>query len=307
MRLITLREHGKLAWKEFSQDKIPPYAILSHTWGLEEVSFLDLVNGSGASKAGYQKILFCGEQAARDGLRYFWVDTCCIDKRNNTELTKAVNSMFRWYHNAVKCYVYLHDVSISTSNVNVEKCQSAWETEFRKSRWFTRGWTLQELLAPTSVTFYSSQHKQLGDKQFLAELIHEITGIPILALHGHPLATFSVTERMAWSAKRQTTEDEDGAYCLLGIFNIFIPLIYGEGKDSALKRLQREVDGLATIGMASAMESVFISVSRLHKAQPKLLALYLSNGILGSQPANPYLLSSRGNCSWENKLRRRQL
>ena len=155
--------------------------------------------------------------------------------------------MFRWYRNAAKCYVYLSDVS--TSDPNAETCQSAWDADFRQSRWFTRGWTLQELLAPTFVEFYSSQHQQLGNKQSLAGLLHEITGIPIPALHGHPLDKFSVQERMTWAANRQTTEAEDGAYCLLGIFNIFMPLIYGESKDNALKRLQREVDGLPTTGM----------------------------------------------------------
>jgi len=259
MRLLSLNEHGDLAWREFSQDKIPPYAILSHTWGTEEVSFVDLVNKSGKSKAGYHKIVFCGEQAARDNLRYFWVDTCCIDKRNNTELTKAINSMFRWYRNAVACYAYLSDVATSASNdVNAEICQSAWEADFRRSRWFTRGWTLQELLAPASVIFYSSQHKQLGDKQSLVGLIHDITGIPISALHGHPLDTFSATERMAWAANQQTMESEDGAYCLLGIFNIFMPLIYGEGKDSALKRLQREIDGLPVTGMVSVIWRIYL-------------------------------------------------
>lgn len=249
MRLLSLNEQGKLDWAEFSQDKIPPYAILSHTWGTEEVSFLDLANHNGGRKAGYRKIVFCGEQAARDNLRFFWVDTCCIDKRNNTELTRAINSMFRWYRNAVKCYVYLSDVSTSTSDLNAATCQSAWEADFRQSRWFTRGWTLQELLAPASVEFYSSQDQHLGNKQSLAGLLYEITGIPLPALYGQPLETFSVNERMTWAAERQTTEPEDGAYCLLGIFNIFMPLIYGESKDSALKRLQREVDGLPKTGM----------------------------------------------------------
>jgi hypothetical protein len=256
MRLLMFDGHGDLAWDEFSQDKIPPYAILSHTWGSEEVSFVDLVEKSGKTKAGYRKILFCGAQAARDSLRYFWVDTCCIDKSSSAELTKAINSMFRWYRNAAKCYVYLSDVSISTSSVSAGICQSAWEADFQGSRWFTRGWTLQELLAPASVTFYSSQDQLLGDKQCLAGVIHEITGIPIPALHGRPLDAFGVAERMTWAAKRQTTEDEDGAYCLLGIFNIFLPLIYGEGKDSARKRLQKEIDGLPATGMTSVTDRV---------------------------------------------------
>jgi len=253
MRLLSLNGQGDLAWREFSQDKIPPYAILSHTWGAEEVSFLDLVDKSGKSKAGYRKIIFCGEQAARDNLRYFWVDTCCIDKRDNTELTKAINSMFHWYRNAAKCYAYLSDVATSASNdVNAEIYQSAWEADFRKSRWFTRGWTLQELLSPASVIFYSSQHKQLGDKHSLAGLIHDITGIPLSALHGHPLDTFSVTERMAWAANRQTTEPEDGAYCLLGIFGVSMPLVYGEGNSSAMKRLGKEIEEAGLVGRSRA-------------------------------------------------------
>jgi hypothetical protein len=253
MRLLSLDGHGELAWEEFGQASIPPYAILSHTWGTEEVSFLDLIGKNGKNKAAYRKILFCAEQAARDNLRYFWVDTCCIDKRNNTELTEAINCMFRWYRGAATCYAYLSDVSTSTTDSSAETVQSAWEADFRRSRWFTRGWTLQELLAPSLVVFYSSQHKKLGDKKSLERIICEITGIPIPALDGRSLNTFSAAERMTWSANRQTTKDEDGAYCLLGIFSIFMPLIYGEGKENALKRLQREIDELPAAGMVSVI------------------------------------------------------
>src|SRR5271155_2034114 len=96
-------------------DNIPAYAILSHTWGDDgqEFTFEDLAKGAGKSKPGYRKIRFCGEQAARDGLRYFWVDTCCIDKSDAAELQSAINSMFQWYKNAARCYVYLPDVSVS--------------------------------------------------------------------------------------------------------------------------------------------------------------------------------------------------
>ena len=129
MRLLELKESGELNLTKDLINNIPPYAILSHTWGKdeEEVTFQDLKGGSGTTKTGYKKIRFCGEQAGRDGLRYFWVDTCCIDKSNNTELGEAINSMFRWYRNAAKCYVYLSDVPAE---------------ELRDSRWFTRGWTL---------------------------------------------------------------------------------------------------------------------------------------------------------------------
>jgi hypothetical protein len=251
MRLLSLNQHSALAWEEFSQDKIPPYAILSHTWGTGEVTFVDLINNHAHDKAGYRKIMFCGEQARRDGLQYFWVDSCCIDKRNNTELTKAINSMFRWYRNAAKCYVYLSDVSTSAVGLNAENCRSAWEADFRKSRWFRRGWTLQELLAPAYIKFYSSQHQTLGTKKSLCPLIHDITRIPIDALRGHPLDTFSIEERLTWAAGRQTMEGEDEAYCLIGIFDISIPLIYGEGKDKALKRLQKELYGHLNTSMSS--------------------------------------------------------
>lgn len=253
MRLLSLSQHGNLTWEEFSEDKIPPYAILSHTWGIEEVCFVDLLDGQARRKAGYRKIVFCGEQADRDGLRYFWVDSCCIDKRNNTELTRAINSMFRWYRNAVKCYAYLSDVSTSSAvGFSAEEDQSAWKTDFCTSRWFTRGWTLQELLAPACVEFYSAQHQRLGTKDSLCPLIRDITGIPLDALRGHPLDNFSIKERLAWATGRQTTEGEDEAYCLLGIFDVFMPLIYGEGKDNALKRLHTTFDAHLMTGMAQS-------------------------------------------------------
>jgi hypothetical protein len=193
--------------------------------------------------------VFCGEQAARDDLKYFWVDSCCIDKRNNIELTKAINSMFRYYRGAVKCYAYLTDVFCA-----VNASSSAWEGPFRKSRWFTRGWTLQELLAPAVVEFYSAQDQRLGDKESFCSLLHDATRIPVEASRGQALDTFSIEERMEWAAGRQTTEVEDGAYCLLGLFNIFMPLIYGEGKESAMTRLWRELDRCPAAGMAACAD-----------------------------------------------------
>jgi hypothetical protein len=157
MRLLQHKDAGQLSpTKDFVGDNIPEYAILSHTWGadFEEVTLKDLTDGTGTDKAGYNKIRFCGEQARRDGLQYFWVDTCCIDKSNNTELSEAINSMFRWYRNATKCYVYLSDVSIKKRKASSQLSEFTWESAFRASRWFTRGWTLQELLAPSSVEFF---------------------------------------------------------------------------------------------------------------------------------------------------------
>ncbi|RYP58955.1 hypothetical protein DL770_010316 [Monosporascus sp. CRB-9-2] len=200
---------------------IPSYAILSHTWGpdTEEVTFRDLVDGTGKDKIGYEKIKFCAEQAKRDGLQYFWVDTCCIDKSNNNELSTAINSMFRWYQNAARCYVYLSDIS-ATGYENSQQSGLTWELAFRTHRWFTRGWTLQELLAPASVEFFTQDGRRLGDKKCLEQQIHEITGIAVPALRGSNLSQFDVEERFKWVETRQTTHEEDWAYCLLGIFRL---------------------------------------------------------------------------------------
>jgi hypothetical protein len=248
MRLLLRSDTGKFNFtKEFvGDDVIPPYAILSHTWGAdaEEVTFEDLVNGTGEDKSGYRKIQFCGQQAAQDNLEHFWIDTCCINKTNYAELSRAINSMFRWYHNAVQCYVLLSDVSSSSSNVSDALNPQEWDSAFRKSKWFTRGWTLQELLAPISVEFFSQEWKRLGDKKSLEREIHEITGISKSALQGTMLSQFSVNERMSWIERRQTKLAEDKAYSLLGIFDVYIPLIYGEGIGSAFKRLRKEMDKL---------------------------------------------------------------
>ena len=245
MRLLELKDGGEFGLVEFFSPEIPRYAILSHTWGTdgEEVTFKDIRKGTGKSKAGYQKIHFCGKQAAADGLQYFWVDTCCIDKSSSAELSEAINSMFRWYHDAHKCYVYLSDVSISSSIENDQLSQqtSRWEPTFRKSRWFTRGWTLQELIAPASVEFFSVEGERLGDKKSLGRQIYEITGIALQALQGCPLSYFSVNERMSWATRRETKREEDAVYSLLGVFDIHMPLIYGEGRKKALIRLEKEI------------------------------------------------------------------
>ena len=159
MRLLRRSNTDDFNLTEYwvGDETTPPYAILSHTWGAdtEEVTFEDLTNGTGKDKPGYEKIRFCEDQARRDSLQYFWIDTCCINRANNAELSQAINSMFRWYRNATRCYVYLSDVSSSSFDTNEEFNPPPWESDFWKSRWFTRGWTLQELLAPTLVEFFS--------------------------------------------------------------------------------------------------------------------------------------------------------
>ena len=240
MRLLRYDDDGSLSLAEFSQS-VPEYAILSHRWEAEEVTFKDLTDGTSKSKAGYGKIQFCRERSRYDGLQYFWVDTCCIDKSNSTELAEAINSMFRWYRDATKCYVYLPDVSRPRTD-SAEGFNEAWESTFRKSQWFTRGWTLQELIAPVSVYFFSKEEELLGNKASLERHICERTGIPVNALRGSSLSDFSVAERMSWAASRETYRPEDKAYSLLGIFDVNMPLIYSEGKDKAMNRLREEID-----------------------------------------------------------------
>ena len=244
MRLLQRSENGGLSLTDDLEDDDTPkrYSILSHTWVREEeVTFKDFIEGTGKEKPGYKKIQFCGEQAARDGLQFFWVDTCCIDKSNNIEVQHAINSMFRWYRNAAKCYVYLSDVS--THYETYKQCSYAsWEPAFQNSRWFTRGWTLQELIAPTSVEFFSKEGTRLGDKKSLERHVCEITRIPVSALRGSPLSGFSVPERISWAEKRETKYQEDKAYSLLGIFGVYMPLNYGEGRENAFARLKEEIE-----------------------------------------------------------------
>lgn len=121
-------------------------------------------------------------------------------------------------------------------------CQLLWESAFRKSRWFTRGWTLQELIAPKSVEFFSKSWEPLGNKASLITIIHEITQIPDEALQGVQLSNFSITERMSWAERRETARKEDQAYSLLGIFDVYMPLIYSEGKEHAFTRLREVIN-----------------------------------------------------------------
>jgi hypothetical protein len=247
MRLINT---ATIELSEFFDKHIPPYAILSHTWGEDEVTFKDIRKGTGESKEGYKKILYTCAQAKEDGLEWAWCDTCCIDKKSSSELSEAINSMFRWYQNASVAYAYLADVLI-----DVSAGEEAWHETFVQSRWHTRGWTLQELLAPSNLIFYSADWQKLGAKKDMSEILTEATGIHVEAIKGsqdftlanghvhtsqRPISYFSIAQRMSWASRRQTTRVEDIAYSLMGIFEINMALLYGEG-DKAFIRLQEEI------------------------------------------------------------------
>jgi hypothetical protein len=212
----------------------PSYAILSHTWAGQEVTFADFNSPRARSMAGWAKIDYTCNQAQSDNLKYCWVDTCCIDKSSSAELSECINSMYRWYADSAVCYAYLTDVEEIGSH-----------EEFAASRWFTRGWTLQELLAPREMIFYGKRWEKIGTKEDLASEISQITHIEQPMLTGTTsLEYFSIAARMSWASMRETTRGEDIAYCLLGIFDVNMPLLYGEGQVKAFVRLQEEISNI---------------------------------------------------------------
>ncbi len=236
MRLINVET---LKLEEFFGTLIPSYAILSHTWGAdeEEISFNDIERQGAIGKTGKwrTKLEGCCKQTKKDNLRFVWIDTCCINKDSSAELSEAINSMFQWYKKATVCYVYLQDVPAADRPEDPG-------SKFRSSRWFRRGWTLQELLAPRALRFFGQTWDSIGTGMELSGTIENITGIPQPFLLGLvELDEASVAQRMSWAGKRTTKRDEDMAYCLLGIFGVVLPMIYGEGGDRAFNRLQQEI------------------------------------------------------------------
>jgi len=307
MRLLQLPWINSFSPVEFFGSSVPPYAVLSHTWEEEEVTIKDIANGTGQSLKGYSKLTFCAKQAAMDGLQFFWVDTCCIDKGSSAELTEAINSMFSWFQRAEKCYVYLSDISLQSSVVDEPLSQQKLQ-ELRKCRWFTRGWTLQELLAPRSVEFFSREGFRIGDKYSLLQEIHEITGIPTRAIEGADLSEFSVEDRMSWASHRETTRLEDQAYCLLGIFDVNMPMLYGEG-ERAMTRLRREISQSLEKDRPSGVSSERHKHARQHEKQSPIvltpeLELDASIGHTPSQQQESGQEDTPEELSWPSYYRR---
>lgn len=221
----------------------PAYAILSHRWRDGELSHAALQEMQPRTKdasskqerdsrkqrlstsKGGRKLISACEIAQADWIWWIWVDTCCIDKKSSAELSEAINSMFMWYRDAQICYVYLD------------------ESPWQESEWFDRGWTLQELLAPKNLRLFDHAWNLLGERAELKGLIAQRTNIDERFLVGSSTAELqrcSVAQRMSWAASRRTTRVEDRAYSLLGIFDVSMPLLYGEG-NKAFLRLQEEV------------------------------------------------------------------
>lgn len=286
MRLIRLDPFTR-TWRleEFSGPSVPFYAVLSHRWGSDkdEVRFEDIQDGSricsDTSKPGYDKLRFCYDQVVRSGLRYFWIDTCCIKKTDSSELARSLNSMFYWYQRAAICYVYLSDVSIS--DVTEAPGAFKWAKALSRSKWFTRGWTLQELLAPSSVAFFTNEGHFIGNKNEdkLGKVIANVTGIPTPALRGVKLSRFSTETRQSWAAGRTTTIPEDSAYCLMGLFDVQLPMLYADGEydkrqKAALADLYRAISSIPIDNTERALRiggASWSDLSRLGQRQLEVL------------------------------------
>jgi hypothetical protein len=273
----------------------PPkkYAILSHTWGREEVTFTDyLQNDSCKPEAnGFKKIQYTCKQAKNNQIPFAWIDTCCIDKSSSAELSEAINSMYKWYQSATVCYVYLEDVEAITGDAQ----------EFRNSRWFKRGWTLQELLAPESIEFYGRSWTYLGSKGDLLQHVASASGVFETVLRNpYMLRTTSVAARMSWASDRKTTRKEDRAYSLLGIFNVHMPLLYGEGGEKAFIRLQEEIiktsDDESLIAWRQRGRSSLLADSpRCFKGMRDVVSLKIDPEVsTGNTPREPFSLTNRG-------------
>lgn len=246
MRLINT---ATLEQEQFFDSRVPRYAILSHTWGEQEVTcqqlredlqpwcinrelIRDYFRDSAKLEppAGWKKIIDCCRLAHGQGFQWVWIDTCCIDKTSSAELSEAINSMYEWYQKADVCYAFLDDFQKLDGRAALSECH-----------WFSRGWTLQELLAPSKVEFYDRNMAFFGDRMALADWIATITGIPAEYLRQErQIHEACIAQRMFWASRRKTTRLEDSAYCLLGIFDVNMPLLYGE-RGKAFMRLQQQI------------------------------------------------------------------
>ena len=228
---MRLLESSSLELREFLGRDTPKYVILSHTWGPEEVTFQDLKDiESARTKKGFHKLEGCCNKAKSDGFQWIWIDTCCIDKSSSAELSEAINSMYRWYANSQICYAFLEDVGQELVDAPLYYgplfMRNIRLRSFEESRWWTRGWTLQELIAPSIVEFYAEDWAEIGTKLSLSDSIAQLTGIEQAVLeNSRHVNEFNIACRMSWAAKRDTTREEDKAYCLMGIFGINMPLL----------------------------------------------------------------------------------
>jgi hypothetical protein len=262
MRLLHTRS---LELQPFIFTQAPDYVILSHRWGAKELTFEDVAKDpiskptSQARKiTGFSKVRGACDQAAKDGYDWVWIDSCCIDRSSSADLQEAINSMWSYYARANICYIYL---------VDVPHRDAGWGQQFQQSEWFTRGWTLQELIAPECVEFYTEDWSPIGTKLERYKEIAEITQIdPEVLVQDRSVETFSAAERLSWAAHRQVTREEDEAYSLWGLFQVNMPMLYGEGRERAFVRLQE------AIYKSTTDHTLFLFRYSLHREYQPLLA-----------------------------------
>jgi hypothetical protein len=285
----------------FTKTPIPRYAILSHTWGVdeEELTFEDIKNGTGYSKTGYAKISFCIEQCKKDFVEYFWLDTACIDKRNSSELSESIISMYRWYKGAEKCYVYL----TSTQDSNILRQDLSPSIDLPEASWWRRGWTLQELLAPEYVEFFSVDGTSLGEKRSLTRPIHAATGLPITALTRYRHVDQTIEERLTWAARRVTKRPEDMSYCLQGILDVILPPLYGEGPERAQRRLLQALQELSDLSPYADHDSGVKAIAAQHLVpksryvnQSRIYSVFKTSDYADVMDSIP--LPTEGTCNW---------
>ncbi|KAI4269161.1 MAG: hypothetical protein LQ337_007451 [Flavoplaca oasis] len=249
MRLLNAET---LRFSEFFDSDVPVYAILSHRWGPREISFKEVRNRTAPPGPALRKIERCCQLAVSKGLQWVWIDTCCIDKRSSAELSEAINSMYKWYQRSEVCFVHLSDFQLSPTELSKGEKESLYNyppsgpalaQRYSESLWFTRGWTLQELLAPETVIFFDAEWNEIGTRVQLSWLISDITKIDarFFSRRQYQLGEASIATKMSFAAHRTTSREEDMAYCLLGLFDITMPLLYGEGAFRAFQRLQVEI------------------------------------------------------------------
>ena len=232
----------QISFSEFVGSDVPPYAILSHRWRDQEVLYDDMVatdRSIARSKRGYAKLEMTCRLAFEHGFGYVWSDTCCIDKSSSAELSEAINSMYSYYTQSEWCIAYLDDVELDETQPG---SFFGADGTFSRSAWFSRGWTLQELIAPLRLAFYTKSWNKIGTKAGLCHQISIASNIAeeVLRDRGR-ISTVGVSEKMSWAAKRVTTRPEDEAYSLMGIFGVNMATLYGEGRSTAFRRLQLEI------------------------------------------------------------------
>ena len=311
MRLLHARD---LVLKKFELSDAPEYAAISHRWTDHEISLQEFQNSKSGHRrgCGWVKIIQGCKIAWRRGINWIWIDTACIDKESSTEMNESINSMYRWYERSKECYVFLPDVhEICACNCRLQdysikqvgrRYPRFYLEELKGSVWFTRGWTLQELLAPKKVEFFNSKFLKIGSRQDLKSHVTKITGIAADCLVGErSIDDASLAERMSWAARRRTTREEDVAYSLLGVFGVSMPLLYGEGMRSFM-RLQAEII------LRSDDESIFAW-------KPHAVSTDRWYGLLAPNPRvfadtpsiEKRLFESRRHYEWTNKGMRFQL